>query len=175
MKATMLAAGLAATVALGTLPATATEHVRRRPPRAVLTADGERQTGKLLTHCWHYPQGDYGVGYCADYAGYDWPDAVTVRRRSHAEITFRWEGRPRDLELRAYRRVRDNHYKSPVGDGRSVDYRLSAERAGGEVAAWTARFRLPDRTGHLYLTAFARWNHRDVGGDAYYTFHLKLE
>ena len=171
MRIKTVAVAAIAAVALAAAPAASSEHVRTAPPRAVLKANGVRQRGLLITYCWSYPQGDGGVGICAD-GTYGWPEAQRAEGGARAEITFKWEGKPTNLRLHSYRRLRN---RAPVGRGRAIEYRLRPERDRGEIVAWTAYFRLPNRTGHLYLTASARWNHGGVGGDAYYTFHLKLE
>ncbi|MDQ3618575.1 MAG: hypothetical protein M3391_00410 [Actinomycetota bacterium] len=146
---------------------------RKRPPRALLTSAETTQRGNLGTYCWHYTDGKWGVGTCVDTSGYGWPRATRAGAGDKAKIVFDWEQAPTDLSLHGWSRIRKNG--SPIGRGRDIAYRWRPERTPGEgITGWAAHIRLPDRTGHLYLSSSVEWDDESNGGDAFYAFHLLL-
>jgi hypothetical protein len=145
---------------------------RKRPPRAVLFGDGGSQRGVIWSYCWTYSEDDWGVGSCGD-GFYSWRTPLEVTSGSKVKLVFRWAQQPSRLSIRGWARVRPNG--SPRGSGEKLAYRLRPERSPGEgITGWAAHFRVPDRTGHLYLDAYGRWNGESSGGDASYNFHLLL-
>lgn len=146
---------------------------RKRPPKARIVADEGVQRGVLWSFCWTYTEGDWGVGSCGD-GSYVWRTPLEVPPRSKAKLTFGWGQMPSHLSIRGWSRVgRDD---LPRGSGRRLAYRLRPERSPGEgITGWAAHFRVPDRTGHFYVSSFAKWDGGSSGGDASHSFHLRLE
>ena len=146
---------------------------RKSPPRAVLIADEGSQRGVLWSYCWTYSEDEWGVGTCGD-GWYAWRTPLAVPSGSKVKLVFRWAQQPSRLSIRGWSRVRPNG--SPRGSGEKLSYRLRPERSPGEgITGWAAHFRVPDRTGHLYLDAYGRWKGESSGGGASYSFHLLLE
>lgn len=146
---------------------------RKSPPRARVVADEGFQRGVIWSYCWTYSEGDWGVGSCGD-GWYAWRTPLAVSSGSKIKFVFRWTHQPSRLSIQGWSRVRQDG--SPRGPGEKFAYRLRPERSPGEgLTGWAAHFRVPDRTGHLYLDAFRRWNGESSGGDASYSFHLLLE
>lgn len=151
----------------------APDEAARRPPEAILKSRHVRQHPRLWSYCWSYTDGDGGVSTCAD-GVWSFTRADLAHAGAKVRLVFRRAQKPSRLSLHSYRELaRDG---DPRGDGRKVDYRLRAVRRPDRgIVAYAAVFRAPDRERHLYLDAFVRWNEwRGSGGDASYTWHLKL-
>ena len=146
---------------------------RKSPPKARIVAREGFHKGVVWSYCWTYSEGDWGVGVCGD-GWYAWRTPLAVPSGSKVKLVFRWAQQPSRLSIRGWSRVRPNG--SPRGRGDKLAYRLRPERSPGEgITGWAAHFRVPDRTGHLYLDASGRWNGESSGGGASYSFHLRLE
>ncbi|MDQ3964467.1 MAG: hypothetical protein M3277_11235 [Actinomycetota bacterium] len=158
----------------------AAEARHRRPPAAKLVSGDTTQWGRLGTYCWSwFDEGESGgTGQCVD-ALPSWPRAKSARSEARTRIRFRVPGCPTEATLTWWEDIDENNF--PVGDGQSLDARKKPMRRDGEVVACRLLFHLPDHRGHMYLDLFTTWDEifryedgRGGGGDADYTFHLKL-
>lgn len=139
------------------------------PPESVLRSRGTRQIGRQGSYCWSrsFPDGT-GVGQCVDTFGGARPGSKRAHAGAKARIRFKADIRPKRLVILAYRRVDDRGI--PKGKVRRLPYRWRAHRRDGEVVAQDAIFRLPHRTGNLFLDARANWPQ----GGLTYDFRLRL-
>lgn len=148
------------------LPAAGDDH---RPPKTRLRSAGVHQKGNLGTYCW--TRGNMGV--CADAFGHDWPRARRHPGDRPARIKVGRGFRPFQVHLRGYRHLDEN--RQPKGDGFKLATRVTKRKVDGRLR-YFIRFRVPDKSGHLYL---GLWTHLadETGerGDVFYDFHLKIE
>lgn len=168
-----LAVTACAAVVATAIPAAAHDH---RPPRTRLTSRDASQAGQQGSYCWTAAGDEPGeaTGTCADYI-FSFPRAERAHAGAMASIIFRSTNKPTSLSLSYWREVDENG--SPKGDARDIDYSLLAVREQGEIVAYRARFRLPERRGHMYISVFGTWEDQDAGGgsqDSSWTFHLRL-
>ena len=156
------------------------EARHRRPPAAKLVARDTVQWGRLGTYCWSWlDEGEKGgTGQCVD-ALPSWPRPKSARAQARTRIRFRVPGCPTEATLTWWEEIDENGF--PMGDGQGLDARRRLIRREGEAIACRLLFRLPDHSGHMYLDVFTTWDQmfqyghgRGGGGDADYTFHLKL-
>ena len=155
------------------MPAAAHDH---RPPRTRLTSRDASQAGQQSTYCWTSAGDNPGeaIGICADYA-WDFPRAERAHTGAMASIKFKSSNKPTSLHFSYWREVDQNG--EPKGKKRDIDYSFRAVREAGEIVAYRARFRLPQRRGHMYIWASGTWEDQDAGGgsqDSSWTFHLRL-
>lgn len=139
------------------------------PPDSVLRSRGTRQVGRQGSYCWSrsFPDGT-GVGQCVDTFGGARPGSKRAEAGARARIRFKTDVRPERLVIAAYRRVDDRGI--PKGKVKRLPYRWRARQRDGEVIAQEAVFKLPRRTGNLFLDARTRWPQ----GGLTYDFRLRL-
>ena len=140
-------------------------------PRVRLISQRAWQRGRLQSFCWI--TGNAGSNKACAGGSYSWPTRDRTPGEMRAVIRINKAQRPRKLTIRRWRRIDDKG--SPIGDGKKVNYQLVTVIHRDRVVR-EARFRLPRRDGHVYLTAYGVW--RDVVSqerqNATWNFHLKL-
>lgn len=133
------------------------------PPVTQIRYGGQNvQKGVLGTHCWSNAHS----GWCADYFGYQFPNAAAVPADETLRLRIKYAQRP-EVYLHAWKRVDAD--RQPIGPGQDIRFRLKKVRRDGATVAYDALFELPDANRHYYLNAFMYFDR----GDASYDFHLK--
>ena len=163
-----LAAVLAASLVALPAPVVAHDH---RIPRTKLISKKAWQRGRLQSFCW--ATGHSGNNVACAGGAYSWPGRDRTPGARSARLRINKTQAPRRLTILRWRQIDEKG--APVGEGKVVRYRLETTVHNGKVVQ-EARFRLPARAGHVYLTAYGMW--RDVVSgrrqNATWNFHLKL-
>lgn len=169
----LLAAAAVAAVVATAIPAAAHDH---RPPRTQLRSGDTIQAGRQGSYCWTSAGEEPGTAetLCVDYIS-SFPRAKRVRSGAWASIHFKTPNEPTDTSLSYWGKVDENGF--PVGNARSIDHGVVPVRRDDEIVAYRARFRLPQRRSHMYISAFGTWDDQDADAgpqDSTWTFHLRV-
>ena len=161
-----------ALVVASAIPAGAHDHA---PPRTKLISGTTEQRGRQGSYCWTKkgPDPDTYEQLCVDMVP-GWPDAKRARAGRMARIRIFKPTAPRDVSVSVWRDVDENGI--PQGEQRMLEYSVEPATVNGN-RVHDVRFRLPRRTGHLYVELFATWPDQqgsDTRQDSFFQFHLRL-
>lgn len=139
------------------VPATAQDS---KPPKTRLTSGSTNQQGLQRSYCWDTTCADYIAGY---------PDPKPAKTEARARVRFFLAEEPGHISVSWNREVDENNF--PTDETKTIKVRVVPHEVDGEIVAYDARFRLPRRPGHAYISVAGDWPDH---GDSYWTFHLRL-